>query len=79
MTYNEEKGYYEQIILVKQGFTNFSYTAVRNGVVDPSIAPDGNYAMTTNRYQVLVYYRGNNDLHDRVIGIGEASAENIVY
>ncbi|MCC9042539.1 DUF5103 domain-containing protein [Myroides sp. M-43] len=79
MKYNEEKGTYEQTILVKQGFTNFSYTVLQKGVVSPELAPDGNFALTTNKYQVLVYYRGNNDLYDRVIGIGEASAENIVY
>jgi len=79
MIYNEEKGAYEQTILVKQGFTNFSYTTLYKGVVNPELSPDGNFAMTTNRYQVIVYYRGNNDLYDRAIGIGEGNAENIVY
>lgn len=79
MVYNEEKGAYEQTMLVKQGFTNFSYTTLYKGVVSPELSPDGNFAMTTNRYQVIVYYRGNSDLYDRAIGIGEANAENIVY
>lgn len=79
MTYNEEKAAYEQTLLVKQGFTNFSYTVLHKGIVSPELAPDGNFALTTNKYQVLVYYRANNELYDRVIGIGEASAENIVY
>ncbi|MEC4115457.1 type IX secretion system plug protein [Myroides phaeus] len=79
LKYNEEKDLYEQAILIKQGFTNFSYTAVHKNRVSPENAADGNYALTTNKYQVIVYYRNNIDLYDRAIGFGEASAENIIY
>lgn len=77
MEYNAELGVYEKAILVKQGFTNFGYTAVKNNKVDPSLSPDGNFAVTENQYHILIYYRGNTDLYDRVIGIGETNSEKI--
>lgn len=79
MTYNAENQAYEKALLIKQGFTNFQYTTVNNQRIDLEDAVDGNFAETENQYQVLVYYRGNNDLYDRVIGIGEGNSENIIY
>ncbi len=79
MSYNAETQAYEKALLIKQGFTNFQYTTVSNQRIDLEDPVDGNFAETENQYQVLVYYRGNNDLYDRVIGIGEGNSENIIY
>lgn len=79
MDYNPEKKIYEKAILIKQGFTNYSYTAVIDNKVSPQNNPDGNYAQTTNTYQVIVYYRKTTDLYDRAIGIGHANAKDITY
>ncbi len=79
MDYNKDKQYYEKAILIKQGFTNYSYTAVIDNKVSPENNPDGNYAQTTNAYQVIVYYRKITDLYDRAIGIGYANASDITY
>lgn len=79
MSLNPETKVYETALLIKQGFTNFLYTAVTKGRINPEGAPDGNFAQTENQYQILVYYRGNTDLYDRVIGFGMASSEHIVY
>ncbi|WP_430614195.1 DUF5103 domain-containing protein [Flavobacterium sp. JP2137] len=79
MVYNPEVKAYEKALLIKQGFTNFQYTAVKNQRVDFENPIDGNFAETENQYQVMVYYRGNNDLYDRVIGMGEANSEHIIY
>lgn len=79
MVWNEDTKNYEKAILVKQGFTNFCYTPVVKGKVAPEENPDGNFAATTNKYQVIVYYRGSNDLYDRAVGMGQASAANITY
>lgn len=79
MSYNAETQAYEKALLIKQGFTNFQYTTVNNQRIDLEDPIDGNFAETENQYQVLVYYRGNNDLYDRVIGIGEGNSENIIY
>ena len=79
MSYNPETKLYEKALLVKQGFTNYNYTAVQNNKVSPQNAPDGNFAQTENQYQILIYYKGTTDLYDRVIGYGQANSENIVY
>lgn len=71
MEYNIKNGLYEKAILIKQGFVNFEYTiADKKGKVDEQNAIDGNYFQTENQYNIIVYYRGNNDRYDRVIGNG---------
>ena len=78
MDYNEEKGVYEKALLIKQGFTNFQYViADDKGKIDEENAIDGNFYQTENNYFVLVYYRENNKLYDRVIGKGNASSLDI--
>lgn len=79
LDYNAQTDSYEKAILVKQGFTNYNITTIQKGKVSPADNPDGNHALTTNKYQVLVYYKGNTDLYDRVIGFGEVNAEQITY
>lgn len=79
LTYNPETDRFEKAILIKQGFTNYNITTVVKGKVSTEHNPDGNHALTTNKYQVLVYYKGNTDLYDRVIGFAEANAEQITY
>jgi hypothetical protein len=64
--------------MIKQGFTNYQYIiADKNGVVDNENAIDGNFWQTENNYQVLVYYRENNQRFDRIIGRGTASSTDI--
>ncbi|MTG96942.1 MULTISPECIES: DUF5103 domain-containing protein [Myroides] len=77
LVYNEEKDVYEKAILIKQGFTNFNYTATVDRKVAPEWNADGNFALTTNTYQVIVYYRGSIDLYDRAIGYGFINAQDI--
>lgn len=78
MEYNAEKGLFEKAILIKQGFTNYQYViADKNGKIDEENAVDGNFYQTENNYFILVYYRGNNDRYDKVIGRGIATSENI--
>lgn len=79
LDYNEKENTYEKAILIKQGFTNFMYILTnKNGTVDGENAPDGNYYQTENQYDILVYYRMNNDRYDRVIGRGTASSLDII-
>ncbi|WP_281323684.1 DUF5103 domain-containing protein [Flavobacterium sp. IMCC34518] len=78
MDFNTEKGLYEKAILIKQGFTNFQYlTANNKGYIDQENAIDGNFYQTENDYTVLVYYKGNTDRYERVIGKGSANSINI--
>jgi hypothetical protein len=78
MDYNKESGFYEKAVLIKQGFVNFEYTLTdKNRKVDNENAIDGNFSQTENQYNIIVYYRGNNDRYDRVIGKGSTSSNFI--
>ena len=78
LIFNKETGFYEKALLLKQGYINFQYiVADANGKVDAFNAIDGNYYLTENNYTAIIYYKGNNERYDRVIGIAKASSENI--
>ena len=79
MDYNEKKSIYEKAIMVKQGFTNYSYTvADSKGKIDNENAIDGNFWQTENNYHAIIYYRENNQRYDRVIGKGIATSTDII-
>ena len=78
MDFNPKTQLYEKALLIKQGFTNYSYTLVKNGAtIDNENAIDGNFFQTENNYLALIYYRENNQRYDRVIGKGSASSIDI--
>lgn len=77
MTYNEETGMMEGILMMKQGFYNYKYVIKReDGVIDLNTV-SGNFHFTENNYLVLVYYRNFGDLYDSIIGIGSANSRQI--
>lgn len=79
MDYNEKTNNYEKAVLIKQGFTNYQYQISDNkGIIDNEKAIDGNFFQTENEYTVLIYYRGNTDRYDRIIGKGNANSLNII-
>ena len=70
MDYNKKTGVYEKALLMKQGFTNYQYVITdKIDKIDHENAIDGNYFETENFYSAIIYYRGNNDRYDRVIGL----------
>lgn len=78
MTYNPKTKMYEKAIFIKQGFTNYHYVLTdKNGKVMHRDAIDGNFFQTENNYTAIVYYRGNNDRYDRVIGVSSTNSEVI--
>ncbi|CAM3800560.1 DUF5103 domain-containing protein [Flavobacterium cucumis] len=78
MDFNKKDGLYEKAMLIKQGFTNYQYVIIdKTGKVDHGNAIDGNFFQTENNYAAIVYYRGNNDRYDRVIGIANTNSEVI--
>jgi len=78
MDYNSEKAIFEKAVLIKQGTTNFQYTiADDKGNIDFENAIDGNFYQTENDYCVLVYYKGNADRYEKVIGYGTANSLHI--
>jgi hypothetical protein len=78
MEFDEKTGLYEKAFLLKQGFTNYQYVITdKNGKIDYENAIDGNFYQTENNYTAIVYYRGNNERYDRVIGIANTNSEVI--
>ena len=78
MEYNAATKRYEKALLLKQGFTNYQYIlADKSGKIDFENAIDGNHFQTENNYTALIYYRGNNERYDRVIGIANTNSEEI--
>lgn len=78
LVFNKKSGLYEKALLLKQGYINFQYVvADADGKIDANAAIDGNYYLTENSYTAIIYYKGNNDRYDSVIGIAKASSESI--
>lgn len=76
MAFNAERGAYEKILYLKQGFYNYAYVtqpAGGRGYPDFS-ATEGNYWGTENRYAVLVYYRPFGARADELIGFTTLSS-----
>lgn len=71
MEFNDEKGAYEKVLFLKQGFYNYSYVTLPVKKSDEKISfefTEGNYWGTENSYQVLVYYRSFGSRADELIG-----------
>ena len=78
MELNKKTGLYEKALLIKQGFTNYQYILTnKKGAIGFGTAIGGNYFQTENNYTAIVYYKGNNDRYDRVIGIANTNSEVI--
>ena len=79
MDYNEKKGIFEKAMMIKQGFTNYSYSiGDSKGKIDNENTIDGNFWQTENNYHAIIYYRENNQRYDRVIGKGIATSTEII-
>lgn len=64
MKYNVNTGNYQNSILMKQGYYEYSYY-VKGEEVNPI---DGSYIDTENIYDILVYYKSPQLRYDRLIG-----------
>ena len=68
MEYNQASQSYEVAVPLKQGYYSYQYLSVgSDGKASPLLA-EGNFYQTENTYQALVYYRGNGDRTDRLVG-----------
>lgn len=71
MLYNYDKGMYEAAIFQKQGYYNYQYMTMDSKGELQALSYDGNFYQTENRYQVLVYFRGQGERSDRLVGYKE--------
>ena len=78
LKYNPKNGLFEKAILLKQGYINYQYViADTQKNIDFENAIDGNFYLTENNYVAIIYYKGNNDRTDHVIGITRTNSETI--
>lgn len=70
MEYDYVNKCYKASILQKQGYYSYRYLLNNHEYVTP-VPSDGSFYQTQNRYFSLVYYRGNGDRTDRLVGMGE--------
>ncbi len=79
MKYNEEKGVYEKILLLKQGYYNYAYvTKNKNDAsakADASLT-EGNFWETENNYTILVYYRSVDGRYDELVAVTTFNTRN---
>jgi len=77
MTYNPDRGEYECMLLLKQGWYNYEYVFLKDGASDGTATIfEGSHYETENDYIVLIYYRNPRDRYDRVIGSVTANTLN---
>ncbi|MGI6222083.1 MAG: DUF5103 domain-containing protein [Prevotella sp.] len=68
LEYNEENQSYEVAVPLKEGYYSYQYLSVGSDGVGRQLPSEGNFYQTENTYQALVYYRGNGDRTDRLVG-----------
>jgi len=75
MQFNEEKGYYECPLFLKQGYYDYIYiTRDRKTGAVSSLLTEGNAWETENDYTILVYYRPLGGRSDELVGITRVNA-----
>jgi hypothetical protein len=69
MVYDPNSAQYQATLLLKQGWYNYEYIFVKDGVknFEPSKF-EGNHYETENDYLILVYYRNPRQRYDRLVG-----------
>jgi hypothetical protein len=77
MQFNLEKGVYEKVMLLKQGF--YTYTYATKDINNPSARgevelTDGNSWETENDYTIFVYYRSLSDRYDELVAVVTANS-----
>ncbi len=77
MFYNPDNEAYECIILLKQGWYNYEYVFLGDGMTDGTASKfEGSHYETENDYTVLIYYRNPRDRYDRLLGASTANTLN---
>jgi hypothetical protein len=69
MKYNDDKGYYECTLLLKQGLYDYGYCSVdkKTGQANEEVF-EGSYYETGNDYEIYVYFHDSRSQYDRLIG-----------
>jgi hypothetical protein len=73
MDWNEDKEIYEKTVYLKQGYYSYRYLVMADDGTTQGLSSEGNFFETENTYQALLYYRGNTDRTDRLVGFASIS------
>ncbi len=77
LKFNKKTNFFETSLLLKQGFYNYTYVTVNKNYQINKHAIEGSFYQTENNYTVIVYYRRYGERFDQVIGMGNASSEQL--
>lgn len=73
MQWSEADNLYEAVVPLKQGYYSYQYLVMEaDGAMRP-LPSEGSFYQTENKYQVLVYYRGQGERTDRLVAFDEAT------
>ena len=67
LDYSSETGLYTKNLLLKQGFYNYQYI-LQNKIISERNYFEGDFSLTENYYDIIVYYRPANQFNDVIIG-----------
>lgn len=70
MDYDAATHSYHASVLLKQGYYSYQYLVLKDNGETEHVSTEGDYYQTANRYDALIYYRGNGDRSDRLVGWG---------
>ncbi len=68
MSYNEQDRSYNGMVLQKMGYYNYQLLLRDADGTTHRVPEEGSFYQTENRYQVLVYYKGNGERTWRLVG-----------
>lgn len=68
MQWNEAAKQYECAIPLKQGYYSYQYLMKQADGTFRPVPSEGSFFQTENKYQVLVYYKGQGERTDRLVG-----------
>lgn len=71
MEYNHEKARYEASILLKQGYYSYQYVTLNSDGTTGTMPTEGDFFQTENKYSALIYFRGQGERTDRLVGYRE--------
>ena len=75
MNFNEEEGYYENKLFLKQGYYDYIYLLrdQQTGKFD-ALQTEGNWWETENIYTLLIYYKPLGGRADELVGVAQANS-----
>lgn len=68
MEYDYEAKCYRATVMQKQGYYSYQYVLLGDDGVTRIMPTEGSYYQTENKYQALIYYRGQGERADRLVG-----------